>query len=441
MFKSMNKNFAILLSGQLVSQIGDKFYMLALSFWVLQITGSSTKMGMALAAALIPSFVLGFVSGTFIDRYNRKLIIAGTDFFRGAIISVVVVLYYMGALNFYIIIISQVLLSINSAFFDPAISAVIPQIVNEDDITTANSKHQFVQGISTIIGPVLGGIAVASFGYLFIFIVNAASFFISGIFEMFMQIPQMQDNRLDDVETGSNHPKIISEMKQGYRYIFANRALMILLMMVGVIHFFVGSIEVIMPMLASSLSIPGAEEGAKNLGFFQACFGCGAIVMATVLSFKAINGKESKVLFGSVFLIGVLYILAAVPSQFSRIQAYLYFPIFLLNGCFVISAFTAFKSLLQKRVDNRLAGRVFGVVGSIGNGSIPVAMIIYGFLLDKFSFNNLLLISGLILFPLSLISYVLFQGADYAQKTKSSKYSNSAQNISSDCAYANRSSD
>ncbi len=66
-------------------------------------------------------------------------------------------------------------------------------------------------------------------------------------------------------------------------------------------------------------------------------------------------------------------------------------------------------------------GRVFGVVGSIGNGSIPAAMIIYGFLLDRFSFNHLLLISGLVLLPLSLISYVLFQGAEYAQKTEAGK--------------------
>ncbi len=75
----MNRNFLLLLTGQFVSQIGDKFHYIALSFWVLETTGSTAKMGVVLAVSLIPSLILGFFSGAFIDRYNRKFIIAETD--------------------------------------------------------------------------------------------------------------------------------------------------------------------------------------------------------------------------------------------------------------------------------------------------------------------------------------------------------------------------
>ena len=64
--------------------------------------------------------------------------------------------------------VSQILLSINAAFFDPTIPAIIPNIVERDRLTTANSKTQFIRGISSIIGPVLGGVAVAAFGYGFL---------------------------------------------------------------------------------------------------------------------------------------------------------------------------------------------------------------------------------------------------------------------------------
>lgn len=418
--KGINKNLAILLSGQFVSQVGDKFYMLALTFWVLQTTGSTIKMGTVLAAAWIPDMILGFFSGTFIDRYNRKFIIVGADLCRGAIITFVVVLYYTGMLNFYMILFSQVLLSINAAFFNTAIPAVIPQIVPEDDITTANSKHQFIQGISTIIGPMLGGIAAAAFGYLFIFTANAVSFFISGIFEMFLRIPHIQR---DHQKKGSMPSKMISDMKEGYRYIFSDRALMVTLAMVGAIHFFLGSIQVIMPVIAHFLSSQGAGEGVQNLGFFQGCLGFGIIAMAGLLSIKSIGGKESKVLFGSVFIIGILFILATLPGLVDNTSVYLYFPVFILHGCFIISAATAFKSILQKGVENRLAGRVFGVVNSIGDGSVPAAMMIYAFLLNRFSFNQLLLISGLVLLPLSVISYKIYQSANYADKTLSGCHS------------------
>ena len=68
----MTKDFKLLLSGQLVSQVGDKCHMIALAFWVLETTGSSGKMGAVLAASLVPSLLLGLFAGAFIDRYSRE---------------------------------------------------------------------------------------------------------------------------------------------------------------------------------------------------------------------------------------------------------------------------------------------------------------------------------------------------------------------------------
>ena len=108
----INRNFFMLLAGQLVSQIGDKFHMIALSFWVLKTTGSAAKMGAVLAASLVPSLVIGFFSGAFIDRYNRKNIIIGTDLLRGLILAVFAILFYFELVNFYVILIMQMLLSV-----------------------------------------------------------------------------------------------------------------------------------------------------------------------------------------------------------------------------------------------------------------------------------------------------------------------------------------
>jgi DHA3 family macrolide efflux protein-like MFS transporter len=396
-----NRNLNLLLSGQFVSQVGDKFYMLALSFMVLQTTGSTVKMGTVLAAALIPSLILGLVAGTFIDRFNRKIIIVGTDFLRGIIISFVAFFYYIGQLNFYMIIISQILLSMNSAFFDPTVSAVIPQIVKKDELIKANSKHQFISGFSTIIGPASGGIFIASFGYTPVFAVNAASFFISAIFELFLKLP-------DGHQKGIVKTKFTQELVQGYKYIFKKRSLIILLFMVGVIHFFVGYIEMFIPVLALSFK----ENGPRALGFFHTSFGFGTILITFILSVKTLFLKESKVLFASVFSIGILFILVAASEMVLAGSVFSYLPLFVLLGCSIILAGVSFKTLLQKSVDNEYAGRVFSIAGSIGNSSIPLAMIIFGFLLEIISVQNLLYLCGLVLLPLSLISYKLYKGFD-----------------------------
>ncbi len=265
----VNKNLGLLLMGQLVSQVGDKFYLLALSFWVLKTTGSPAKMAIVLASSLFPSLILGFLSGVFIDRYSRKWIIVGTDAIRGLVIGFVAAAYFYGFLTFEIIIVSQVLLSINAAFFDPAIPTVIPQMVEGKDLAKANSMTEFIRGMSTIIGPVLGGIAVASFGYLFAFAFNAASFLVSAFFEGFLKIPPVEKGQVEKAS-------FKRELLDGYKYILSEKKLMVILAMVAVIHFFVGSMEVIIPVLADGL----AGEGARNMGFMQTAFGAGAVYEA-----------------------------------------------------------------------------------------------------------------------------------------------------------------
>jgi len=347
-----NRNFMLLLSGQLVSQIGDKFHMIALSFYVLKTTGSSAKMGAVLAASLIPSLILGFFSGAF------------------------------------------------------AVPAIIPTIVDEKNLAAANSKHQFVSGFSTIAGAFLGGIMVSAVGYLWVFVLNAVSFILSAFFECFIEIPKTPGKAETKKPQG-----IWEDMKEGYRYIFTRQDLLVLLFMVFIIHFFVGSIEVIMPVMANIIS----SDGAKTLGFFQTAFGLGTIMMAFFLSVRTISGKEKATLFSSVFIIGLIFLITGLIKGKENLMTGFYIFMIFLFGCCIICAGISFRTLLQKAMDNEYAGRVFAVAGTIGNGSIPGAMILYGILLEHFSFQGLLMVSGMALMPLSIMSFILFKEKKYGR--------------------------
>ncbi|MCD4691133.1 MFS transporter, partial [bacterium] len=84
-----NRNFLLLWLGQLVSQVGDRVHSIALMWWILEETGSAALMGTVLIAATVPAVILGPLAGGYVDRWNRKAIIAGMDFLRGVIILVV----------------------------------------------------------------------------------------------------------------------------------------------------------------------------------------------------------------------------------------------------------------------------------------------------------------------------------------------------------------
>ena len=405
----MNKNFGLLLGGQLVSQIGDKFHMLAIAFMVLKTTGSPAKMGIVLFCSIFPSMLLGIISGAFLDRYSRKTIIIGADVARGLIVSALCFLYYFDSLTFTALVVAQLMLSVCTAFFDPAIPAIIPQIVQREQLTRANSQTQFASGISAIIGPMLGGLTVAGAGYLTVFIINAGSYLFSAAFESFIRIPLMD-------QKASGTTKLSDDIVEGCRYVYQTKHLMMILVMVGVIHFFVGSIEAIIPVLATALK----GEGAQNIGFIQTCFGLGTILGALFISIRSIHNREVIFLFGSVFLIG-LALVSISGVYLSGVRIVLPFLMFFLfiGGC-IIFAGTSFRSILQKEVDDTMMGRVFGFVSSVGNISIPVAILIYGILLEYLPHHVILAVSGLILMPTSILAYHKYVATQSVQAQRES---------------------
>ncbi len=393
----MNRNLFLLLSGQLISQIGDKFHMLAVAFLVLKTTGSPAKMGLVLFCSVFPGMLLGFVSGAFLDRYNRKAIIIGADLARGLIVSSVSVLFYFGDLSFPILITAQLLLSVCTAFFDPAIPAIIPQIVKREQLTRANSQTQFVSGISTIVGPALGGLTVAWAGYLPVFVINAGSYLFSAGFESFIRLPTIEHR-------ASGQAKIVDDIIEGCRYVYRRNCLMIILIMVGVIHFFVGSIEAVIPVLATDLRGGSAE----NIGFIQTFFGLGTVIAALFISIRNIKDNEVLFLFGSVFIVGLLLFLIGGIHMSGMRMVMPFLILFLAVGGCIIFAGTSFRSIIQKEVDDMMMGRVFGFVSSVGNISIPLAFLIFGILMEYIPHNAILATSGLILLPTSILAYLKY---------------------------------
>jgi MFS transporter, DHA3 family, macrolide efflux protein len=391
----MNKNLLFLLCGQFISQIGDKFYSLALAYWVLQTTNSPSFMGLVLFFSMAPAIVTGFFSGGVIDFINRKTLLVNVDIIRGLVIFAVAGLYYAGSLNMFVIIAAQVILSICSAFFNPTVSAVIPQIVERDELSRANAKSQFINGIALVVGPLLGGICAAWFGYGFIFTFNALSFFIAALFSGLLVLKPSE--RAEKVKK-----KIRENIFEGYQYVLKSKSIISILSVIAILHFFVGSVQVIMPVFAVTLK----GSGAQNLGYIETFYGMGVIVTGFLLSVKNINNKEKKIMNGCICFIGLVYTVFGVFCKSGFHVIYPYIFIFFSMSSSVVIISTCYRSILQKNVDNEMAGRVFGIIDSIGNFTYPIAILLFGVMLDWFQYGPLLMATGILII---CFGFVLFK--------------------------------
>ncbi len=380
-----------MLCGKFVSEIGDKFYALALAFWVLETTGSPSMMGLVLFCSMIPAIALGFFIGVVVDRYDKRRLLIAADMLRGLIIAAVIAVYFFGFLSLTVIISAQILLSVCSAFFDPALQSVIPQVVGRAQLAKANSMSSLVGGIAMIIGPVLGGLSVAYIGYTFVFIFNSLSFLVSALFKVLLSLPKTAGK---DLYKKSYRQSILD----GYKYIFGRKKLVVLIVVVALVHFFVGSVQVIIPALA--VKLPG--NGAENLGYLQTFFGLGAVVSALLLSIRKKMNREAQFVFWGIAGAGIIYIACGIFLWFGTEGILPFLMIFMLLSSAIIVISTNYQTILHKNTSADMSGRVFSVTNSLGDSSIPIAMLLFGIFLDCFSWYLLIGFYGIAIVLISI---------------------------------------
>ena len=245
---------------------------------------------------------------------------------------------------------------------------------------------------------------VANIGYNFIFIFNTISFFVATIFTTKINIPNIvkKENKAEN------------NFSDGYKYIFNKKSLLAVVIVVAVGHFFVGAIDVIIP----ALSIKLQGNGAQNMGYIQTFFGVGTLAASILLNLVNINNREDKVLFTSMYIIGGIYILLGVLFTFKIMSVVPYLFVFLLYSSVIMFAATCFQVILQKNIEESMSGRVWSIVNSLGNCSMPLAVAVVGFMLDYIKFDYLTIAIGITVIPLVTFLCILYSKGNNKKEIK-----------------------
>src|SRR4026209_2148365 len=185
-----HRPFAWLWTGQTTSRLGDSLYRIALSWWVLEKTGSAAAMGTVLVFSQIPMLLFLLIGGVVVDRLPRLRVVVGSDILSGLVIAFVAVFSWLDLLQIWHIYIASMVFGFVEAFFFPAYQAVIPQITPSELLTSANSLNGLSQRVTGIVGPALGAALVAAGGTSITFGLDALSFFISA----FCVLPMLRSN-------------------------------------------------------------------------------------------------------------------------------------------------------------------------------------------------------------------------------------------------------
>jgi MFS family permease len=174
-----NRNFRRLWGAQIVSEIGDWFYTLAIYSLLLQLTGHASSVALALVLQVLPQTFIGPTAGVVNDRISRKRVMIAADVVRAVV--VVAMLLVRSREMVWLVYPLLLLETIMAAFFEPARSAVIPNITRREDVIIANTLGSTTWSLNLVLGATLGGIVAALLGRDAVFVINAISFLVSAL--------------------------------------------------------------------------------------------------------------------------------------------------------------------------------------------------------------------------------------------------------------------
>jgi MFS family permease len=174
-----NRNFRRLWCAQIVSEIGDWFYTLAIYTLLLQLTGHASSVALALVLQVLPQTFVGPTAGIVNDRISRKKVMIAADLVRAAIVlSMLLVRSRSVVWLVYPLLLAE---TIMAAFFEPARSSVIPNITPREDVIVANTLSSTTWSMNLVLGATIGGVVAAWLGRDAVFILNGLSFLLSAL--------------------------------------------------------------------------------------------------------------------------------------------------------------------------------------------------------------------------------------------------------------------
>jgi MFS family permease len=217
-----NRNFRCLWLAQIVSEIGDWFYTLAIYSLLLQLTGRASSVALALVVQVLPQTLIGPAAGVINDRVRRKRVMITADLARLVIVfSMLLVRSRSTVWMVYPLLLLETLMA---AFFEPARTAVIPNITLHQDVLLANTLSSATWSVNLLIGASVGGVVAALLGRDAVFVLNALSFLVSAMLirEMSFEEPHAQSAAPLRVRDALD----FSPIAEGIRYVRKDRRLL-----------------------------------------------------------------------------------------------------------------------------------------------------------------------------------------------------------------------
>jgi MFS family permease len=357
-------NYRRYICGQSISLVGTWMQMTAQSWLVLELTNSSTALGLIIALQTLPVLLLGPYGGVVADRVDKRRLMVALQSMMGVQALLLGLLTVTGVVRVWEIGLLAALLGLNNAFENPARQSFMLEMVGAEHLRNAVSLNSVLVNVARVIGPAVAGVLIATVGEGVCFLANAVSF-IAVVGSLL---------RLDRTALRPTPPtgRAAGQLREGLRYIRRTPDLAIPLMMMALVGCLGYEFQVSLPVMARA----GLHAGARGFGFMTAAMGVGAVVGGLLVAARGRTGIRALVSATAAF--GVAFALAALAPNLPVEMAAL-----ALLGWASISFMATGNTTLQLTAEPTMRGRVMSLWFVAFQGSTPIGGPIIGWIMAE----------------------------------------------------------
>lgn len=371
-----NRNFSILLLGQLVSIFGNNLFIIALPWYVYAQTGSKLALAWTGMAQTLP-VLAGLFVGVFVDRWSKRRTMVQSDLIR-TVLSVLQFWLASVHVSLWLLLILVLLSQFIGTFFAPASSSLIPLLVEEAEIPAATGLNQTTSAAAELVGMLSGGALITLLGAPLLFLVNGLTFLVSVLSLLFVRVAEPAAAR----PTSSAQ----QEWLDGIKAILHSKIVLRITIGALVANFAFAPFDILLTVWVKNV----LREQAFAFGLIEGAIAFGVMIGGALLGYvsKKVQLKQILTLGLMVMGLGILLV-GALPNLYWDIS------MVLLAGLAMGFVNGSFGAVAMQMVPQTMLGRVFGTLTALSTLAIPAGIGLFGWLMQFTPIGLLFLMMGI----------------------------------------------
>jgi MFS family permease len=372
-----NPTFRNLLLANVVSDIGTFMQNVGAAWLMVSLHAGPIYVALTQTAASLPYFLLALPAGSAGDIVDRRRLVLSTEFWMTGVALILVVVTFAGLMSPWLLLALTFALSAGDAFETPTWRALLPELVERDDLAPASALNGIEFNLARAIGPALGGFVIAAAGVAAAFAVNFLSFF--GVILVVAKWKRPVRKRTTPPET------MAGATVAALRYVRNSPAILTVLVRIGIVLFFSSALFALMPSLAKSV-----DPTAIGYGLLLGCFGIGAIGGALIMQQARARWSIEVIVSTGVVILGTVTALTTVLNRLGTLAL-----VILVGGASWVLFISLINALVQNLAPDWVRARVLAIFTLVYQGSFAAGSAAWGGVAQRHGIRTALLYSGI----------------------------------------------